>query len=183
MKKYFLYSFLNVAVGVLLALFVIPLNNKETIEVVEKRVTDTLFFVKHDTITIEKPIYINKKVIDTVYISTYGKDSISIPISSYFYHKDNVYDIWISGYQSNLDSIKVYQKTEYIRTKEFVNTVEKVEMRSFYILGGFKSFFSNKRPNVGFIYKTRRNTLFSIDFGIDKNNEYYYGMSVGLKIK
>jgi hypothetical protein len=38
---------------------------------------------------------------------------VEVPIESKHYHA-NEYDAWVSGYEPSLDSIKVYQRTEYI---------------------------------------------------------------------
>lgn len=52
---------------------------------------------------------------DTIMI-IHEKDSVAveIPITQKEYG-DSTYHAWVSGYMANLDSIAVYQKTEYIR--------------------------------------------------------------------
>lgn len=60
---------------------------------------------KADTVGV--PIYIDNVVHDSVLVQ--------VPISSKHYGNET-YDAWISGFEPNLDSIKVYQKTEYITT-------------------------------------------------------------------
>lgn len=52
-------------------------------------ITDTLTMWSHDTVAVE------------------------VPITSKHYGGDN-YDAWVSGYEPSLDSIMIYQRTEYI---------------------------------------------------------------------
>ena len=46
---------------------------------------------------------------------------VEVPVESKHYH-DNEYDAWVSGYEPSLDSIKVYQRTEYI-TETITKTI------------------------------------------------------------
>lgn len=91
--------------------------------------------IKRDTVTLwdtiphyyPKPVEVEKvrteykwltKVVnttDTVTRYTVQHDSVlvEVPIESKHYHAAE-YDAYISGYMPSLDSIKVYQKTEYI---------------------------------------------------------------------
>lgn len=66
-------------------------------------VTRFLPVVKNDTIN--HFVEVSKMIHDTV--------EVQVPITSKHYGcKD--YDAWVSGYEPSLDSIKVYQRTEYI---------------------------------------------------------------------
>ena len=66
-------------------------------------VTRFLPVVKNDTIN--HFVEVSKMIHDTV--------AVQVPITSKHYGcKD--YDAWVSGYEPSLDSIKVYQRTEYI---------------------------------------------------------------------
>ena len=49
----------------------------------------------------------------TKYVTVADSVAVDIPITSRHYHAQE-YDAWVSGYDPNLDSIKVYQNTEYI---------------------------------------------------------------------
>lgn len=87
--------------------------------VIEKTDTLTLW----DTITIDKPVYIKERVVeniyvpvaDTVLISKNDTTFIVLPRTQKEY-SDTLYHAWVSGYQPALDSIKVFQRTEYITT-------------------------------------------------------------------
>lgn len=85
---------------------------QERYEVVERVVTN----IVHDTIRIVEPKYVtktyNRTVIDTFYIPQ--EDTFifaEVPIDQLYYRQDSLYEAWISGYNSNLDSIKIFPKT------------------------------------------------------------------------
>lgn len=47
------------------------------------------------------------------FITMHDTVAVEVPITSKHYGNDT-YDAWVSGFEPSLDSIKVYQKTEYI---------------------------------------------------------------------
>lgn len=73
---------------------------------------------------------------------------VEVPIESKHYHA-NEYDAWVSGYEPSLDSIKVYQRTEYITERV---TVSKPPNRfTIGLQGGYGYGFKSKQlePYVG----------------------------------
>ena len=83
---------------------------------------DTLFV--YDTIFIEKPVIKKVEIIDTLRLPVPITDTlmlhdtvfVHLPIEQRQY-LDPRYTAWVSGYRPQLDSIHIYQRTEYI-TKE-----------------------------------------------------------------
>lgn len=83
---------------------------------------DTLFI--YDTIFVEKPVIKKVEIIDTLLLKVPITDTlmlhdtvlVHLPIEQRQY-SDPRYTAWVSGYQPQLDSIQIYQTTEYI-TKE-----------------------------------------------------------------
>lgn len=49
------------------------------------------------------------KVIDTLSYTVYDSIDVELPISQKYY-EDSTFSAWVSGYQPNLDSIRVYQQ-------------------------------------------------------------------------
>ena len=84
--------------------------------------TDTT--VIHDTIYIDKTILQKVAVTDTLRLPVLTRDTlmlhdtvlVQLPIEQRQYG-DPRYTAWVSGYRPQLDSIQIYQRTEYI-TKE-----------------------------------------------------------------
>jgi hypothetical protein len=74
-----------------------------------KYVTRFLPVFKRDTV--DHFLEVTQMVHDTV--------EVQVPITSKHYQSKD-YDAWVSGYEPSLDSIKVYQRTEYI-----TETIEK----------------------------------------------------------
>ena len=83
---------------------------------------DTLFV--YDTIFVEKPVIKKVEIIDTLLLPVpitdtlmlYDTVLVHLPIEQHQY-SDPRYTAWVSGYRPQLDSIHIYQRTEYI-TKE-----------------------------------------------------------------
>ena len=83
---------------------------------------DTLFV--YDTIFIEKPVIKKVETIDTLLLPVPTTDTlmlhdtvlIHLPIEQRQY-SDPCYTAWVSGYRPKLDSIHIFQQTQYI-TKE-----------------------------------------------------------------
>ena len=83
---------------------------------------DTLFI--YDTIFVEKPVIKKVETIDTLLLPVPYTDTlmlhdtvlVHLPIEQRQY-SDPRYTAWVSGYRPQLDSIQIYQTTEYI-TKE-----------------------------------------------------------------
>ena len=83
---------------------------------------DTLFV--YDTIFVEKPVIKKVEIIDTLLLAVPYTDTlmlhdtvlVHLPIEQRQY-SDPRYTAWVSGYRPQLDSIQIYQRTEYI-TKE-----------------------------------------------------------------
>ena len=93
---------------------------------------------------------------------------VEVPIESKHYHA-NEYDAWVSGYMPSLDSINVYQRTEYITERVTVSKPpNKWELD---IVGGINYNFNKKKytPHVGgeLLYKPNR-----LQVGIRGGAEY-----------
>ena len=121
---------------------------------------------KHDTITKWRNHPINDSV------------AVQVPITSKHYSNEQ-YDAYISGFEPNLDSIFVYQKTEYI-TKTITRT-KPPDKWDLNIVGGIDYNTSSKKytPYVGgeFMYKPNRFQL-GVQGGVVKNDkaEPYIGV-------
>lgn len=81
-------------------------------------------------------------------LTVHDSVAVEVPITSKHYG-NNTYDAWISGYEPFLDSIKVYQKTEYIT--ETVTISKPPNRFSIGLQGGYGYGFRSKQlePYVG----------------------------------
>jgi hypothetical protein len=103
--------------------------------------------VKSDTIN--HFVEVSKMIHDTV--------EVQVPITSKHYSAKD-YDAWVSGYEPSLDSIKVYQRTEYITERVTISKPpNKWELD---LIGGINYNFNKKKhtPYAGgeLMYKPNR---------------------------
>ena len=87
-----------------------PVTNTEIKKVVEYR---------YDTITREKPVYIDRYFRDSIVVAI--KDTIRVHDTTYMYlprehrvYVDSMYRAVVSGYSPRLDSIEIYQQTKVV---------------------------------------------------------------------
>lgn len=73
----------------------------------------------YDTTFIDKPYPVTEKVVKTIYIPVtdtlrmHDTTFVALPRTQKEY-SDSLYRAWVSGFQPNLDSIAIFQKTQYI---------------------------------------------------------------------
>ena len=109
---------------------------------------------------------------------------VAVPITSKHYGGDQ-YDAWVSGYEPSLDSIKVYQRTEYVT--ERVTLSKPPNKWELDIIGGIDYNIKHQRytPHAGgeLIYKPNRLQV-GIRGGVIKNDNFepYVGGVVKIKI-
>lgn len=113
MKKNIIIASILLLVGIVLGLLCRPARYVET-TIVQRDTT-----LVHDTITIEKPVLVEKVRKETVLVHVHDtitvNDSIfvAVPIEKKTY-KGEDYLAEISGYRASLDRIEVYAKTQYV---------------------------------------------------------------------
>lgn len=78
--------------------------------------TDTLCITDFDTIVEDIVRYKRIAVHDTAFVFV-SDDTIAVPITQKHYHEDSLCDVWVSGYEPQLDSLHIVQwhTTEIIR--------------------------------------------------------------------
>ena len=178
MNKVFHLLYIVVIVVLVTLLF----SSKRQIKVVENRVTDTILKIRVDTLTKYIPKYVTKKTTDTIYLQATEKNEVALEIEQKYYSENGIYDVWISGYKPQLDSIKTYPRVEY---RTITNNITKeilVKKWDFYTCIGFKRFSNEYVPSVGFITKSPRNSLYGVEVGTI-NGDLYYGLTYGFMLK
>lgn len=122
-------------------------GRKQAIEVEVVR-TDTL--VVRDTVRIDRPVYVTRRIVDTMLVAvcdtvrTSDTLYVQLPREQKEY-ADSTYHAWVSGYRPQLDSIHVVQRTEYV-----TNTVrEKTRHWHIGVQGGYGYGINGFTPYVG----------------------------------
>lgn len=81
--------------------------------------TDTLW--RYDTVTIDHPVPVYKRIHDTTYIAVTDtmlinrNDTTYIPVPrETTFYSDEEYQAWVTGFRATLDSIRVFPKTAIV---------------------------------------------------------------------
>ena len=157
-RKYLLDALIGIFCGLLIAMGIHNCNRKPTKVIKVER--DTI--VQYDTISQFFPKPVGVERVRTEYkwltrVQPVGKtdtftmhDSVlvEVPIESKHYNAPE-YDAWVSGYMPSLDSINVYQRTEYIT--ETITRMKPPNRFSLGIQAGYGYGFRSKtlEPYVG----------------------------------
>ena len=166
---------------VIVVLVALLFSSKRQIKVVENRVTDTILKIRVDTLTKYVPRYVTKKTTDTIYLQATDKNEVALEIEQKYYSENGIYDAWISGYQTNLDSIKTYPRVEYrIITNNITKEIYKSTL-DFYPYVGFKRLDDNIGQVFGLTIKMPKKWIYSAEIGI-MDNKMMYGVTVGYKL-
>lgn len=166
---------------VIVVLVALLFSSKRQIKVVENRVTDTILKVRIDTLTQYIPKYVTKKTTDTIYLQADEKSEFALEIEQKHYQDDGVYDAWVSGYKTQLDSIKTYPRVEY---RTITNNITKEIYKStleFYPYIGFKRLDDKAGQVIGLTMKMPKKWMYSAEIGV-MDNTMMYGVTVGYKL-
>lgn len=166
---------------VIVVLVALLFSSKRQIEVVENRVADTILKIRVDTFTQYIPKYVTKKTIDTIYLSSNDKSEVALEIEQFHFSKEGAYDVWISGYNPRLDSIKTYPRFEY---RTITNNITKEVYKStidLYPYIGFKRLDDKVGQVIGLAIKMPKKWMYSAEIGVI-DNKMMYGITVGYKL-
>lgn len=177
-KLHFIYISI-IFVLVLVCLF--SFNRGKKVEVITTHSTDTLYYTKVDTFIQYKPIFVEKRTIDTLYLNS-TDDAIRLPIVQKRYTKDNLYDLCISGVEPlNLDTINVFRNTEYITINNEIEKVIYKQKWNIYGFVGLNSISEAFSPKMGILLTAPKKWLISAEIGY-YDNSAFYGLNIGYKI-
>lgn len=152
-------------------------DNPDTI--VRSITSDTVLLVKRDTVFIERPVYVERTTIDTVYIENEGS-KLSLPVEKLKYSEDGIFDIWVSGIKASLDSVRFYAPTVE-RTVTRTVTVERKPSWACVPYMGFKAFEGTVSPNIGLMLETPKSWVLGAEVGYSKPHSTYWGLNVGYR--
>ena len=158
-------------------LLILPTKKNVNTEYAIKTICKIDTITQTDTITRYEPKYITQRVVDTLYIT----DTLFLPITQKHYAERDKYDVWVSGYEAKMDSIRTYNKTEYKYVEKEITREVVVNKYELYLNGGLNAFSSVFTPKVGISFITPKKTLYNVNFGL-YNGEMTYEIGVGFKL-
>lgn len=148
----------------LLILFLIVRACNDGAETQKEVATDTTTITIYDTVTYKQPIAVDSVVVryKTVKVKKIVTDTLQVvdtllvndsvlvelPITQKEY-KDSTYNAWVSGYEPNLDSIKVYPKTVYNTITNTITIKEKPKRWGIGVQGGYGYGIGGFTPYIG----------------------------------
>ena len=166
-----------VIIAYIVTLCIIKIKPKE---VPERILTETDTLYVYDTLKYEKVIYKDKIVVDTVYMIYRDTVNVPIPISSYHFSKDSIFDLHIKGYEVTLEDITIYPQRDIVTIKD---VLYKESNLSRYYLGVNLGVFNGAVvPSINFSFQTQNRLLYGVNLGY-YNNSLFIGGNISYQIK
>lgn len=143
--------------------------------IVERR--DTTIVTKIDTIVNTDVRYVERRVVDTIYVTTNESGFGIVPMYDYHFKKNGIYDIWAYGYGVIMRNVTVYPMT---RTVYVNKTIEKEIIRKnwdCYLGLGISALNNKVIPNISIAVKTPNRWLLTANLGYcDIGVQYGFGI-------
>lgn len=179
MKKYTI-NIIAFCIGILVgaAMFY---NKYEPLASTTDTVETVRYSVKKDTVLEHIPQPCLRKIVDTVKVP--ADNGTCVHLIEQKEYKDSLYDVWISGCNSSLDSIKVFKWTTYTeRIKTVTETKFVQETKGKLFAGvGVQKYQTSYIPSID-LYYTKKDFLIGVTAGLF-DNKPIYGVNINYKIK
>lgn len=185
MKKFYVFLlgiFLGIAVGLILLKYNeiphnhIPVAKTDTISVTEyKTIVDTIF--------VDKPKYYKEVVRDTVPLNQFVRNEDNYLVVTQKEYRDSNYVAWVSGVEPQLDSIMVFNRTEYVFNTSTIETVKTIEDKTgkWFTGAGLYRLDNTLVPKLNVVYQKKR-IMVGASVGL-YNKQPIYGVDINLKFK
>ena len=185
MKNFYVFllgMFLGIAGGLMLSTFneippnYIPVAKTDTISVTEyKTIVDTIF--------VDKPKYYKEVVRDTVQLNKFVRNEDNYLVVTQKEYRDSNYVAWVSGIEPQLDSIMVFNNTEYVFKTSTIETIKTIEDKTgkWFMGAGLYRLYNTLVPKLNVVYQKKR-IMVGASVGL-YNNQPIYGVDINYKIK
>ena len=154
----------------------IPVANTDTISVTEyKNIVDTIF--------VDKPKFYKEVVRDTVPLNLFVRNEDNYLVVTQKEYRDSNYVAWVSGVEPQLDSIMVFNNTEYVFKTSTIETVKTIEDKTgkWFTGAGLYRLDNTLVPKLNIVYQKKR-IMVGASVGL-YNNQPIYGVDINYKIK
>ena len=179
----FVFFLLGVFVGTVCG-ELIPKNDVQPQCIYETK-TDTVtkYKIVRDTTFVERPKVYKEIIRDTIQLNSLLDNGSKHLVVSQKEYRDSDYVAWVSGIEPQLDSIMVFNNTEYVfktSTIETVKTIEDKTGKSFMGAGLYR--LDNALvPKLNVVYQKKR-IMVGASVGL-YNNQPIYGVDINFKVK
>ena len=185
MRKFYIFllgMFLGIAGGLMLSTFneippnYIPVTKTDTISVTEYQTI-------RDTIFVDKPKFYKEVVRDTVPLNLFVRNEDNYLVVTQKEYRDSNYVAWVSGVEPQLDSIMVFNNTEYVFKTSTIETVKTIEDKTgkWFTGAGLYRLDNTLVPKLNVVYQKKR-IMVGASVGLC-NNQPIYGVDINFKVK
>lgn len=156
----------------------LPQCNYET-----KTDTVTEYKIIRDTTFVERPKLCKEIIRDTVWLDSLLDNDYNHLIVSKKEYKDSNYVAWVSGIEPQLDSIMVFNNTEYVFKTSTIETIKTVEDKTgkWFTGAGLYRLDNTLVPKLNVVYQKKR-IMVGASVGLC-NKQPIYGVDFNLKVK
>ena len=185
MKNFYVFLLgilLGIAVGLMLSTFneippnYIPVTKTDTISVTEyNTIVDTIF--------VDKPKYYKEVIRDTVPLNQFVRNEDKYLVVTQKEYRDSNYVAWVSGVEPQLDSIMVFNNTEYVFKTSTIEKVKTIEDKTgkWFTGAGLYRLDNTLVPKLNVVYQKKR-IMVGASVGL-YNKQPIYGVDINYKIK
>ena len=155
-----------------------PQCNYET-----KTDTVTEYKIIRDTAFVERPKLCKEIIMDTVWLDSLLDNDYNHLIVSQKEYRDSDYVAWVSGIEPQLDSIMVFNNTEYVFKTSTIEIVKTIEDKTgkWFAGAGIYRFDNDLVPKLNVVYQKNR-IMVGASVGL-YNNQPIYGVDINFKVK
>ena len=155
-----------------------PQCNYET-----KTDTVTEYKIIRDTAFVERPKLCKEIIRDTVWLDSLLDNDYNHLIVSQKEYRDSDYVAWVSGIEPQLDSIMVFNNTEYVFKTSTIETVKTIEDKTgkWFTGAGLYRLDNTLVPKLNVVYQKKR-IMVGASVGL-YNNQPIYGVDINFKVK
>ena len=185
MKNFFVFL-LGIFLGIDLCLILyiyneVPPNNITVTKTDTISVTECQTIV--DTIFLEKPKYYKEVVRDTVPLNQFVRNEDNYLVVTQKEYRDSNYVAWVSGVEPQLDSIMVFNNTEYVFKTSTIEKVKTIEDKTgkWFTGAGLYRLDNTLVPKINIVYQKKR-IMVGASVGL-YNKQPLYGADINYKIK
>ena len=148
-----------------------------------KKDTVTEYNIVRDTTFVERPKVYKEIIRDTIQLNSLLDNGSKHLVVSQKEYRDSNYVAWVSGVEPQLDSIMVFNNTEYIFKTSTIETVKTIENKTgkWFMGTGLYRLDNTLVPKLNVVYQKKR-IMVGASVGL-YNNQPIYGVDLNFKVK
>lgn len=185
MNKFVIFL-LGVLVGIVCGTALFYCDRTPTIHINDIK-TDTISHIEYkevkDTIFIDKPKYYKEIIRDTVPLNLFARNEDKYLVVTQKEYRDSNYVAWVSGVEPQLDSIMVFNNTEYVFKTATIETIKTIEDKTgkWFTGAGLYRLGKTFVPKVNIAYQ-KKSIMVGASIGL-YSNQPIYGVDINFKVK